>query len=59
MPLLSFKKFTLILLINMVEPTAKRFRLESFLDSCVPSIQPTTIVQPSSPSEVNLHFAGL
>ena len=43
----------------MAEPTEKKCRLESFLDSCVASIQPKTIIRPSSPSEVNLDFAGL
>jgi hypothetical protein len=66
MPLLSFKSFTSILLImasrsenEMTEPAEKKNRLESFLDDCVASIQPPQIIRPSSPSEVNLNFAGL
>ena len=66
MPLLSFKSFTSILFImasrsenEMTEPAEKKIRLESFLDDCVASIQPSQIIRPSSPSEVNLNFAGL
>ena len=44
---------------EMAEPAEKKIRLESFLDDCVASIQPSQIIRPSSPSEVNLNFAGL
>ena len=44
---------------EMAEPAEKKIRLESFLDDCVVSIQPSQIIRPSSPSEVNLNFAGL
>ena len=44
---------------EMAEPAGKKIWLESFLDDCVASIQPSQIIRPSSPSEVNLNFAGL
>ena len=69
MPLLSLKSFTSILFINHHgQPIRqrdgwtsrkKKIRLESFLDDCVASIQQSQIIRPSSPSEVNLNFAGL
>jgi hypothetical protein len=43
----------------MAEPTAKKIRLESFLDNCVASIQPSQIIQPSHPIEADIGFAGL
>jgi len=64
MPLLSFKSFTSILFImanrsenDMTEPAKKKMRLESFLDDCVASIQPSQAIRPSSP--INLNFAAL
>ena len=67
MPLLSLKSFTSILFImasrsestSMTEPAEKKIRLESFLDGCVASIQPSQVIRPSSPNEVNLNFAAL
>ena len=44
---------------EMAEPAEKKIRFKSFLDDCVASIQPSQIIRPSSPSEVNLNFAGL
>ena len=64
MPLLSLKSFTSILFImanrsenDMTEPAEKKSRLESFLDDCVASIQPSQAIRPSSP--INLNFAAL
>ena len=67
MPLLSLKSFTSTLFImasrsestSMTEPAKKKIRLESFLDDCVASIQPSQVIRSSSPSKLNLNFAGL
>ena len=66
MPLLSLKSFTSILFImanrsenDMTEPAEKKSRLESFLDDCVASIQPSQAIRPSSPNETNRNFAAL
>ena len=67
MPLLSLKSFTSTLFImasrsestSMTEPAKKKIRLESFLDDCVASIQPSQVIRSSSPSKLNLNLAGL